>query len=459
MPSTYSNLKIELMATGEKTTTWGDITNVNLGTALEEAIVGSADVTFASGNVTLTLTNTNASQTARNVRLRCTGTTGGARNLVVPSIEKPYIVRNDCADAITVKTAAGTGVAVPAGKTMWLYVDGTNVVDAVTHLSSLTLTTPLPAAQGGTGTTTSTGSGSVVLATSPTLVTPVLGAASATSITNGLGAVGTPSYTFTGDTNTGFWSPSADALAVSTGGTERLRVTPAGDIGVGIVAPGVKFDVAGAIRSFVGGQGIRIAHDGTNGTLASSTALLVYADGANDIIFHTNATRRMRVTGAGNVGIGTDSPSERLSVVGNITATGALTLGTALAVAQGGTGATDAGTARTNLSAAARSQTDQISGFISSPANKLYRVAIKMAFAGTITETTTRSASGTCTATFSINGSNLGGTANSVSSSEQSQAHASANTFAAGDDIELTVSANSSCADMSFTIAYTRTLA
>jgi hypothetical protein len=221
----------------------------------------------------------------------------------------------------------------------------------------------------------------------------------------------------------------------------------------------VKFDVAGAIRSFVSGQGIRIAHDGTNGTLASSTALLVYADGVNDIIFHTNATRRMRVTGAGNVGIGTDSPSERLSVAGNVTISGTLTLGTALAVAQGGTGATDAGTARTNLSAAARSQTDQISGFISSPANKLYRVAIKMAFAGTITETTTRSASGTCTATFSINGSNLGGTANSVSSSEQSQAHASANTFSAGDDVELTVSSNSSCTDMSFTIAYTRTLA
>ena len=139
MPSTYSNLKIQLMATGENNTTWGNVTNDNLGVAIEEAIAGSADVTFSSGDVTLTLTNTNATQTARNMRLRCTGTTGGARNLIVPAIEKPYIVQNDCADAITVKNTTGTGIAVPAGKTMWVYNDGTNVVAVTTHLTSLTV--------------------------------------------------------------------------------------------------------------------------------------------------------------------------------------------------------------------------------------------------------------------------------------------------------------------------------
>jgi hypothetical protein len=134
MASTYSNLKIQLMATGENNTSWGDVTNVNLGTALEEAIVGSADVTFSSANVTLTLSNTNASQTARNLRLRCTGTTGGStRNLVVPSIEKPYIIQNDCADSILVKTAAGTGITVPAGAATWVYSDGVNVVSALSY--------------------------------------------------------------------------------------------------------------------------------------------------------------------------------------------------------------------------------------------------------------------------------------------------------------------------------------
>lgn len=190
MPSTYSNLKIQLMATGENNTTWGNVTNDNLGVAIEEAIVGSADVTFASGDVTLTLTNTNATQTARNLRLRCTGTTGGARNLIVPAIEKPYIVQNDCADAITVKNATGTGIAVPAGRTMWVYNDGTNVVDAVTRLSSLTLGTPLPVASGGTGVNTSTGTNNAVLSDNPTLAAPTF-----TNATSSNGTFTTPNIT------------------------------------------------------------------------------------------------------------------------------------------------------------------------------------------------------------------------------------------------------------------------
>jgi len=156
MASTYSSLKIQLMGTGENSGTWGNVTNVNLGTAIEEAIVGSADVTFSSGTVTLTLVDANSSQTARNLRLNLTGTSGGAQNLIVPAIEKVYIVNNGCADAITIKNNSGTGIAVPAGKTMWVYNTGSNVVDAVTHLTSLTLSTPLATAQGGTGTNTTT---------------------------------------------------------------------------------------------------------------------------------------------------------------------------------------------------------------------------------------------------------------------------------------------------------------
>ena len=159
MASTYSSLKIQLMATGENSGTWGNVTNDNLGVALEEAIVGSADVTFASGTVTLSLTNTNASQTARNLRLNLTGTSGGAQDLIVPAIEKVYIVNNGCADTITVKNTTGTGIAVPAGKTMYVYNNGTNVLDAITHLTSLTLATALPVASGGTGSTTATFSG------------------------------------------------------------------------------------------------------------------------------------------------------------------------------------------------------------------------------------------------------------------------------------------------------------
>jgi len=185
MASTYSDLKIELIGTGEQSGTWGTTTNTNLSTALGEAITGSADVAFSSADVTVTLTDTNNAQTARNLRLNLTGTSGGARQLILGSgcqIEKLYLVNNGLADAVTVKNTSGTGIAVPAGKSMFVYNNGTNVVDATTYLSSLTLGSALPVASGGTGVTSSTGSTAVVLSTSPTLVTPVLGVASATSI-------------------------------------------------------------------------------------------------------------------------------------------------------------------------------------------------------------------------------------------------------------------------------------
>ena len=147
MPSTYSNLKIQLMATGENTGTWGNVTNDNLSEALEQALVETATVTFASANVTLTLTDTNAKQNARALRLNLTGTTGGARELIVPAIQKPYIVNNGTADTITVKVSGQTGVAVPAGRSYLLYNNGTDVVNALNGISPVS---------GGTGTNTLT---------------------------------------------------------------------------------------------------------------------------------------------------------------------------------------------------------------------------------------------------------------------------------------------------------------
>lgn len=99
-----------------------------------------------------------------------------------------------------------------------------------------------------------------------------------------------------------------------------------------------------------------------------------------------------------------------------------------------------------------------IAGYIATAANKDYKVVVKMPHGFTITETTTISESGTCTATFGINTTALGGAANSVSSTEQSQAHASSNVGVAGDDVVCTVSDNSSCAGLSFSIKYTRAL-
>jgi hypothetical protein len=163
MASTYSNLKIELIGTGEQSGTWGNTTNINLGTAIEEAITGSADVNFATdADVTITLTSANTSQTARNLRLNITESStgiGSVRNLILGSgcqIEKLYLINNTGTGSKTIKNTTGTGVTVPAGKTMFVFNNGTNVVDATTHLSSLTLGSALPVASGGTGATTQT---------------------------------------------------------------------------------------------------------------------------------------------------------------------------------------------------------------------------------------------------------------------------------------------------------------
>lgn len=88
-----------------------------------------------------------------------------------------------------------------------------------------------------------------------------------------------------------------------------------------------------------------------------------------------------------------------------------------------------------------------------------YKIIVNVSFAGTINETSSISTGGTGTATFKVNSTALGGTANSVSTSEQTESHSSDNTFSAGDDIVITISGASSLEDVSFKIKYTRTLA
>jgi hypothetical protein len=250
MASTYSSLKIQLMTTGENSGTWGNVTNINLGTALEEAIVGSADVTFSSADVTLTLTDTNSSQIARNLRLNLTGTVAAAQNLVVPAIEKVYLINNGLTFAITVRNASGAGIAVPAGKTMWVYNTGANVVDAVNHLTSLTLGTPLATAQGGTGTNSTTfcnlqSNVSGVLPNANTTAAASNGASTivardatgnftANTITANLTGLAVNATNATRITNSGGWNitPSGTTLFFNYNGTNVASLTSAGDLTV-----------------------------------------------------------------------------------------------------------------------------------------------------------------------------------------------------------------------------------
>lgn len=153
MASTYSsNLKIELIGNGEQPGTWGSTTNTNLGTALEEAIVGRAVVTFTSSDITLALTNSNASQNGRAFAIRMEGAATGPLNLIVPAVNKPYIVRNLTGQTITVKTALGSGVALPNGGRFFVYCNGTDVIDVISYLPQLAL--PLTGVLKGNGGTT-----------------------------------------------------------------------------------------------------------------------------------------------------------------------------------------------------------------------------------------------------------------------------------------------------------------
>ena len=154
MASTYSSLKIELIGNGEQSGTWGNTTNTNLGTAIEEAITGRATADFPTdADLTLGYTDSNAAQTFRNLILNVTstGSLTTTRNLIVPTIEKQYLIENNTSggQSIVVKTSAGTGVTVPNGRKVHVYADGTNVVVAfdfvnlaggTATLSSLTVT-------------------------------------------------------------------------------------------------------------------------------------------------------------------------------------------------------------------------------------------------------------------------------------------------------------------------------
>ena len=139
MASTYStNLKLELIGTGEQAGTWGVTTNTNLGTALEQSIVGKADVAMSSTTITLSLTNSNAAQDARAIYLNLTGSPGGAAVLEVPAVQKPYIVKNGSDQQVTIKVSGQTGVAIPTGKTVIVYNNGTDVVSAIDYIPVLT---------------------------------------------------------------------------------------------------------------------------------------------------------------------------------------------------------------------------------------------------------------------------------------------------------------------------------
>lgn len=128
MASTYSSrLRIELIGTGEQSGIWGDTTNTNLGTLIEEAIAGVVTITMTDANYTLSEAD-GATDESRQAVLVLTGTLSAGRNVIAPAEQKVYIVKNSTTGgyATTIKTSGGSGYAVGNGKTVLVYCDGTD---------------------------------------------------------------------------------------------------------------------------------------------------------------------------------------------------------------------------------------------------------------------------------------------------------------------------------------------
>ena len=197
MASTYStSLKLTLMGDGDQAGLWGQTTNTNLGTLLEQAITGVTSIVMADANYTLTNFN-GITNEARNAVLVVTGTNNAIRDLVPPVVEKLYTIANNTTGgyAIRVIGGSGTGVNIPNGATCLVYCDGTNFVNGLSGAAgnfsisgalSVTSTTNLSAALSYGGVTLAnavTGTGSMVLSASPTFTgTPI--APTATTGTN-----------------------------------------------------------------------------------------------------------------------------------------------------------------------------------------------------------------------------------------------------------------------------------
>ena len=141
MTTQYTSiLKLALPVQGELSGTWGDVVNDNITSMVEEAVAGRAVInTWTTNSHTLTTADGTTSE-SRCAMLEFTDTGAaltGAATVVCPSASKLYVCKNGSGQQVTIQTAAGTGVAIPDGQTMFVFCDGTNVEQCETNFNSL----------------------------------------------------------------------------------------------------------------------------------------------------------------------------------------------------------------------------------------------------------------------------------------------------------------------------------
>ena len=321
--STYSNLAVELIGTGEQSGTWGTTTNVNLGTALEEAIVGTTTIAVTASDLTLSLAvSDNGTQPVRHLRLNLTGSSGGASNLIIPTtaaggvntFQKNYIINNASNTAITVKTASGTGALVPAGKSACVYADGTNVDYAIDYLSGSVLSSDVDI-NGGTIDGTTIGA-----ATPSTGSFTTLAASGAVSGAGVIARFASPGPIGDVAPSTGSFSTLAASGAVSGAGFTARFASPGA---IGNTAPSTGAFTTLAASSTVSGAGFtaRFATPGPIGNTSADTgAFTSLSTSLNLVVNGQGYSPTLTLTDGATIDWNTDSGQvAKVTLAGNRT--------------------------------------------------------------------------------------------------------------------------------------------
>jgi hypothetical protein len=303
-------LKLALPVQGELSGTWGDVVNDNITSMVEQAIAGLSVVnTWTTNSHTLTTANgTTAESRAAMLSLTDSGTAlTGAGSVICPALSKVYIVKNGTAQVITVKTAAGSGIAVPVGKTMLVYCDGTNVLEAVDHVVTLSA---------GTLTITGLTTFASLKGTGAVTVTNILdednmASDSATALAT---QQSIKAYV---DSQVGAFDTLAEVLANgnTTGGTD-LAVSTGDDITFA--------DSSKAI--FGAGSDLEIYHDGTNNRLTFASAnTYIQTDGTIHFTDIGNSEKHFTINDNGAVDLYYDNVKKLATTATGIDVTGTLT--------------------------------------------------------------------------------------------------------------------------------------
>ena len=141
------------------------------------------------------------------------------------------------------------------------------------------------------------------------------------TLTNG--SATSPGLTFSGNTRTGLFMPSANTLAFTAANTESMRIDSSGNVGIGTNSPAVKLDVRGTSTYLINATNPTawVSADSalTTGSIYSqwntSTNEGIFGSYTNHpIYFVTNNSRRLTIDTSGNVGIGTSSPASKLDI-------------------------------------------------------------------------------------------------------------------------------------------------